>query len=518
MTEMKPATKSKVVLSRCWLRLSILAILAATWTTFVRAGDDGGSALNIGYDGNENVTIGNYYNYTTALTIEAWIKPATTQPTQYPRIVDKYDWGAHTGYSFNIINGRLHFEMYTPDGVIHHVSGGPTITDNRWHHVAVTYDGTTARLYVDGAAAGSTDMGGPMTTNPRWLRIGSSWDNWQLRAGVDEVRIWNYACTQVEIRASMFGELQGTEAGLTGYWKFNEGSGTTAFDTTGNHNGTLTSMEAGDWVVSTAPLGDNTVNGQTDVAAFWSEVNPTASGGLTIADNPTTPFLQNVGDDIVFGHDNGTSATADDCPTGVASRWQRVWNFDKTDINANGGQVDLTFDFSDAGMGGTPSSDYFLLKRSGTSGPFSVIATATFLSGDQVLFSGVNTDDLGSFFTLGSSNPTTVELVSFTATPSGGHILLEWQTATEIDTLGFNLYRSAADEGELLRLNHTLIASQAPGSPVGGYYSFFDDTGLSGTLYDYWLEEIDVHGQATRHGPLSASVNLYYVFLPSVYR
>jgi uncharacterized membrane protein len=119
--------------------------------------------------------------------------------------------------------------------------------------------------------------------------------------------------------------------------------------------------------------------------------------------------------------------------------------------------------------------------------------------------------------------PTAVELVAFTATAAGDDILLEWETATELDNLGFNLYRSeeADEEGELSRLNAALIPGQNPGSPVGGSYAFVDQGVSPGVTYWYWLEAVDVHGAVTRHGPVSATVStrpVHRIYLPMVGR
>ncbi len=42
--------------------------------------------------------------------------------------------------------------------------------------------------------------------------------------------------------------------------------------------------------------------------------------------------------------------------------------------------------------------------------------------------------------------PTAVELASFTATPQAQSILIEWETVSEIDNLGFNLYRATSPD------------------------------------------------------------------------
>ena len=72
------------------------------------------------------------------------------------------------------------------------VSGSvPKITDGKWHHVAITYDGTTVRLYADYTLVGWLDWSGPLVYNGGQLCIGANpgtnygaWDGF-----IDEVRI-----------------------------------------------------------------------------------------------------------------------------------------------------------------------------------------------------------------------------------------------------------------------------------------------------------------------------------------
>jgi hypothetical protein len=74
-----------------------------------------------------------------------------------------------------------------------------------------------------------------------------------FKGQLDEVRIWNVARTQADIQADMYREIPGTSPGLVGYWKFDEGSGSTANDYSPNNNdGTLLGGVA--WVVSSSPL------------------------------------------------------------------------------------------------------------------------------------------------------------------------------------------------------------------------------------------------------------------------
>lgn len=118
-----------------------------------------------------------------------------------------------------------------------------------------------------------------------------------------------------------------------------------------------------------------------------------------------------------------------------------------------------------------------------------------------------------------TGTPTAVTLSSFTATAYDGYVLVEWETASEIDTLGFNLYRSQSTDGLRIRLNEALILSQAVGSVGGASYQHMDSEVTGGVTYYYWLEDVEVGGASTVHGPVSAAAQrVYRIYLPIVLR
>lgn len=104
--------------------------------------------------------------------------------------------------------------------------------------------------------------------------------------------------------------------------------------------------------------------------------------------------------------------------------------------------------------------------------------------------------------------PVAVVLASFTAAPAANGIQVTWETASEIDNVGFDLWRGTEPSGPSVRLNDSLIPSQNPGSPQGFTYSWQDDTVTPGTTYYYWLDSVDMNGGVTRHGPVSATVSV----------
>src|SRR5687767_8425611 len=75
----------------------------------------------------------------------------------------------------------------------------------------------------------------------------------RLFGTIDEVQLWTSERSQAEISASTNHRLRGDEAGLAGYWRFDEGPGGATADITGRGNRLLI-YNSPRWVVSTVPL------------------------------------------------------------------------------------------------------------------------------------------------------------------------------------------------------------------------------------------------------------------------
>jgi hypothetical protein len=104
-----------------------------------------------------------------------------------------------------------------------------------------------------------------------------------------------------------------------------------------------------------------------------------------------------------------------------------------------------------------------------------------------------------------------IELTSFEADAGWHRVTLKWETASEIDNAGFNIYRSDTENGEYIKINSALIQSQ--GFPSQGASYSFVDRGLKnkGTYY-YKLEDLDLSGRSTFHGPISATPSFFASF------
>ena len=163
---------------------------------------------------------------------------------------------------------------------------------NEWTHIALVLTSLTGEqiIYQDGVeVAVRTSAGLTDATQDPVLRIG-------LGANVvlDDFRVWNYARTPAEIQDDMNREVSGGEEGLVGYWRFNEGEGTTAYDSSpyGNH-GTIT---APIWTTESAPIAppvvasgptpaDGAILADTWVSLSWRAGDGAASQDVYFGEN-----------------------------------------------------------------------------------------------------------------------------------------------------------------------------------------------------------------------------------------
>jgi hypothetical protein len=189
----------------------------------------------------------------TPLTIEMWLRPDAISRQQ---LIGK--WGESTNQEYRIFIGggtlRVDLRDQSTNGLaaVFLSSLPASALQGAWHHLAVTYDGrggATAAdgiaVYVDGVAQALVRINDPayvaMENGTAPIEIGREGPFWnQYDGGLDEVRLWTVARTVSEIQAAMSSQLIGTESGLVGYWRFNEGAGSTSFDySTGHHPAVL---------------------------------------------------------------------------------------------------------------------------------------------------------------------------------------------------------------------------------------------------------------------------------------
>lgn len=100
--------------------------------------------------------------------------------------------------------------------------------------------------------------------------------------------------------------------------------------------------------------------------------------------------------------------------------------------------------------------------------------------------------------------PTSVRVNSFTASQNGSGIVLSWNTGGELHNLGFHVYRDV--NGHKTQLNPSLIAGsalmmrEALEQHGAKSYAWIDPSPVAGAVY--WLEDVDLNGIRTMHGPV----------------
>ena len=142
----------------------------------------------------------------------------------------------------NIITGGSFEVTKPPGGCSININSGDPLTVGAWYHVVGTCDGATARIYVNGVLKNSGPVETDYTGTASGARIGGEvcCGGNNFPGVIDEVRIWNRALSQAEVVVNMTNTLSGSESGLIGYWRFNDGSGTIAADgSTQARHGTL---------------------------------------------------------------------------------------------------------------------------------------------------------------------------------------------------------------------------------------------------------------------------------------
>ena len=146
-------------------------------------------------------------------------------------------------------DGRATFTIWTPGGGVAIQVAGGVITPGQWYNITGTYEQGTATVYLNGNLVDQSDSFTPPIANGSGKLCFGKEDHavhpWNYKGAIDEVSLWNYAKTGVEVQQLFSTTLSGTEQGLVAYWNFNEGSGQVVTDITGHgYNGILGTSSA----------------------------------------------------------------------------------------------------------------------------------------------------------------------------------------------------------------------------------------------------------------------------------
>jgi hypothetical protein len=256
-----------------WLCIGA-ALFIANFTTVFGQTDNVGSGGAIQFDGTDDyIDFGDVYSdLELPFTISAWVKLDANNNQPGPVFASRNCDPIYTGFRL-IVNNNV-ISMDYGDGL-----GGNSPAFRRgknasvdliagyWNHVTVVVRGhSDMSIYLNGVDVGGSYSGNsPFTMDSSKPGFGSTAyfaSNgviYRFKGMVDDIRLWNRALAEVEIRNTMCVNLTGTESGLIGYWNFNEIAGNTVLDLSSNHfNGTFVGTPKR--VRSGAAIGDVSVH------------------------------------------------------------------------------------------------------------------------------------------------------------------------------------------------------------------------------------------------------------------
>jgi len=229
-------------------------------TTVSNAWVNGKHGSAISFDGVDNyIDVGNDESLdlhgNVDFTISGWIK-SVGYPANNSALAGKwYYTPAEYGY-------LVYFGYSGPPGTIsiqsdstHCTTDVLPINDNKWHYIAAVKNGNIGVVYLDGVQkVCNGTLSTTVSSTSGSFQVGTYANNegGNFNGLIDDVRIYNYARTADEIladynagKAAHMGKNNQQDDGLVGYWNFEEGSGQTVYDRSGNGNdGTLGSSTA----------------------------------------------------------------------------------------------------------------------------------------------------------------------------------------------------------------------------------------------------------------------------------
>ena len=193
-----------------------------------------GSLSLDGIDDYATIAHSSDFDNLSEFTIETWV-----YLNSYKRngIIEKHNslyngWWLHVETDIKSVIVTNNGELYINSTV------NPQL--NTWNHIAVTYNGTNLAIYLNGENVSGSNIGvgsGVIVNNTNDIHIGVlNWTDSNLNGKLDEIRIWNTARTEDEIKSTMFESLSGDETNLIGYWSFDKVNSNSSDDLSKNNN------------------------------------------------------------------------------------------------------------------------------------------------------------------------------------------------------------------------------------------------------------------------------------------
>ncbi|NQV34425.1 MAG: LamG domain-containing protein, partial [Phycisphaeraceae bacterium] len=174
-------------------------------------------------DGNGYVDCGAdpAFNLTHAITLSVWIKAKSPDIATFPIIGKGGDaWYLRASYPHRTTHFHTRGLEVTYD-TKQPITGDVNITDGHWHHLVSVYDGTQMVLYVDSKPDKTLGADGVLNINGKRVFIGADHDSGQnpghqrWQGVIDDVRIYDNALSEADVRALYRGEEPAIKNGIT---------------------------------------------------------------------------------------------------------------------------------------------------------------------------------------------------------------------------------------------------------------------------------------------------------------
>ncbi len=492
----------------------ILAIAAILILRFPEFGFTQGSGNALDFDGvDDYISIasgsGDELNPDDEITLECWVYVQETIDADHTPFMIARD------LSYGLLvssTGVPQCYIRTAGSGWENILATSTVNLNTWYHIAAVYDNINDffRIYVNGIEENeyTSFTVGYLVQNANDVRIGTRLLTNPVHfsnAIIDEVRIWSVARSETDIRTDMNKKLTGSETNLVGYWRLDDGSGTTADDLTSYSNdGTLTNMGTTptNWVTSTAPIGDESIFalGSGDIAekaGCQIDVALTDEGAIY-----SYAVMQ------VNANPNETGSLLSNYPETYWELWASNADFD--------GTFSATVDFHFDEVGGIGDElNLALYRRDDADDATWALVSSTLddesdnvdgIGSRNITITEATTGDFSGQYILTSSdvdNPLPILLTTFTAHAGNERIVLDWETASEFDNQGFVILRSTEEYGQYQEIDSYVSNENLKGAGNTSHatqYTFEDRFLVNGKTYYYKLIDVGINGRRTKHG------------------
>lgn len=223
---------------------------------------------------------------------------------------------AHNDRNINIVNGNISHRLWSCGEII--TTSGINVSDEEWHNVVIVVESNVGQfIYIDGVLSAT---GSCSNSNFNWaegLVLGGDSNNY-FNGNLSKVELWNIPLSEDEIQSTMLTELNpANEINLAGYWKFNEGAGTTVNDLSGYGN--YGDIYGANWVLNS----DTNNLGCIDESACNYDEYATEDDGSCLFAEEYYDCEGNCIDGLDCAGDCGGSAILDEC--GVCSYSEPEW-------------------------------------------------------------------------------------------------------------------------------------------------------------------------------------------------